>query len=299
MNLKESILTLSRYKKKLDEEYASLKSELENIMFELPCIYKRVSVPQSDRYYIYPCTQINKERFGMVPKNINIDNKALTITKKYSIGCDKIIFIDVTEVASLEPKEIDIQLHGIKVNVQTHFISKINYILRIEDFEFKFTKHFFFNDVLKYYHEKFNLKDFSGQLDNVTLRNQKIKINFTSSVKAFHFDATTNISFSSIVKKYLESDESKIDLKLADNIICRIEFTSSKKEQPCSIDLNCNRSSVTFFGEFQIINYNARILLNTLIDQRKILEFSGDGYGVILTNVPDEEIDLQELLNSN
>lgn len=29
MNLKESILTLSRYQKKLDEEYAILKAELE------------------------------------------------------------------------------------------------------------------------------------------------------------------------------------------------------------------------------------------------------------------------------
>lgn len=40
MNLKESILTLSRYQKKLDEEYAGLKAELEKIMFE----YHRISI---------------------------------------------------------------------------------------------------------------------------------------------------------------------------------------------------------------------------------------------------------------
>ena len=81
MNLKESILTLSRYQKKLDEEYAILKAELEKIMFELPCIYKRISVPQSDRYYIYPCAQINNERFGMVAKTINIDKGRIKCLK--------------------------------------------------------------------------------------------------------------------------------------------------------------------------------------------------------------------------
>ena len=147
--------------------------------------------------------------------------------------------------------------------------------------------------------EKINLKDFPCQLDNVTMRNQKIQINFTSSVMPFHFNTDTNISFSNIVKKYLESGKSTVELPLADNIICKIEFTSSKREQPFSIDLNCNRSSVTFLGEFQIINYSARILLNTLVDQRKIVEFSGDGYGVVLTDIPDEEIELKKILNSN
>lgn len=297
MNLKESILTLSRYQKKLDEEYAGLKAELEKIMFESPHIYKRISVPKSDRYYIYPCVQINNGIFEMAAKNINIDN--LTITKKYSISCEEIISFDVTEVATLEPKEMDITIHGVKVKVKTHFFSKINYILRIENFEFKFTKRFFLNDVLKHYPEKINLKDFPCQLDNVTMRNQKIQINFTSSVMPFHFNTDTNISFSNIVKKYLESGKSTVELPLADNIICKIEFTSSKREQPFSIDLNCNRSSVTFLGEFQIINYSARILLNTLVDQRKIVEFSGDGYGVILTDIPDEEIELKKILNSN
>ena len=297
MNLKESILTLSRYQKKLDEEYAGLKAELEKIMFESPHIYKRISVPKSDRYYIYPCVQINNGIFEMAAKNINIDN--LTITKKYSISCEEIISFDVTEVATLEPKEMDITIHGVKVKVKTHFFSKINYILRIENFEFKFTKRFFLNYVLKHYPEKINLKDFPCQLDNVTMRNQKIQINFTSSVMPFHFNTDTNISFSNIVKKYLESGKSTVELPLADNIICKIEFTSSKREQPFSIDLNCNRSSVTFLGEFQIINYSARILLNTLVDQRKIVEFSGDGYGVVLTDIPDEEIELKKILNSN
>ena len=297
MNLKTSLLTLSRYQKKLDEEYTGLKAELEKIMFESPHIYKRISVPKSDRYYIYPCVQINKGIFGMVAKNINIDN--LTITKKYSIRCEEIISFDVTEVATLEAKEMDITIHGVKVNVKTHFVSKINYILRIENFEFKFTKRFFLNDVLKHYPEKINLKDFPFQLDNITMRNQKIQINFTSSVMPFHFNTDTDISFSNIVKKYLESGKSTVELQLADNIICKIEFASSKREQPFSIDLNCNRSSITLLGEFQVINYSARVLLNTLVDQRKILEFSGDGYGVVITNVPDEEIKIQELLNSN
>lgn len=115
----------------------------------------------------------------------------------------------------------------------------------------------------------------------------------------FHFNTDTNISFSNIVKKYLESGNSTVELQLADNIICKIEFTSSKREQLFSIDLNCNRSSITLLGEFQIINYSARILLNTLVDQRKIVEFSGDGYGVVLTDIPDEEIELKKILNSN
>ena len=233
----------------------------------------------------------------MVAKNINIDN--LTITKKYSISCEEIISFDVTEVATLEPKEMDITIHGVKVNVKTYFVSKINYIVTFENFEFKFTKRFFLNDVLKHYPEKINLKDFPCQLDNVTMRNQKIQINFTSSVMPFHFNTDTNISFSNIVKKYLESGKSTIELPLADNIICKIKFTSSKREQPFSIDLNCNRSSITLLGEFQVINYSARILLNTLVDQRKIVEFSGDGYGVALTDIPDEEIELKKILNSN
>lgn len=297
MDLKTSILTLSRYQKKLDEEYAGLKAELKKIIFESPHIYKRISVPKSDRYYIYPCVQINKGIFEMVAKNINIDN--LTITKKYSISCEEIISFDVTEVATLEPKEMDITINGVKVNVKTHFVSKINYIVTFENFEFKFTKRFFLNDVLKHYPEKIKLKDFTCQLDNVTMRNQKIQINFTSSVMPFHFNTDTNISFSNIVKKYLESGKSTIELPLADNIICKIKFTSSKREQPFSIDLNCNRSSITLLGEFQVINYSARILLNTLVDQRKIVEFSGDGYGVALTDIPDEEIELKKILNSN
>lgn len=297
MDLKTSILTLSRYQKKLDEEYAGLKAELKKIIFESPHIYKRISVPKSDRYYIYPCVQINKGIFEMVAKNINIDN--LTITKKYSISCEEIISFDVTEVATLEPKEMDITINGVKVNVKTHFVSKINYIVTFENFEFKFTKRFFLNDVLKHYPEKIKLKDFTCQLDNVTMRNQKIQINFTSSVMPFHFNTDTNISFSNIVKKYLESGKSTIELPLADNIICKIKFTSSKREQPFSIDLNCNRSSITLLGEFQVINYSARILLNTLVDQRKIVEFSSDGYGVALTDIPDEEIELKKILNSN
>ena len=132
MDLKTSILTLSRYQKKLDEEYAALKAELKKIMFESPHTYKRISVPKSDRYYIYPCVQINKGIFEMVAKNINIDN--LTITKKYSISCEKIISFDVTEVATLEPKEMYITIHGVKVNVKTHFVSKINYIVTFENF---------------------------------------------------------------------------------------------------------------------------------------------------------------------
>lgn len=296
MDLKTSILTLSRYQKKLDEEYAGLKAELKKIIFESPHIYKRISVPKSDRYYIYPCVQINKGIFEMVAKNINIDN--LTITKKYSISCEEIISFDVTEVATLEPKEMDITINGVKVNVKTHFVSKINYIVTFENFEFKFTKRFFLNDVLKHYPEKIKLKDFTCQLDNVTMRNQKIQINFTSSVMPFHFNTDTNISFSNIVKKYLESGKSTIELPLADNIICKIKFTSSKREQPFSIYLNCNRSSITLLGEFQVINYSARILLNTLVDQRKIVEFSSDGYGVALTDIPDEEIELK-ILNSN
>ena len=146
MDLKTSILTLSRYQKKLEEEYAALKAELKKIMFESPHTYKRISVPKSDRYYIYPCVQINKGIFEMVAKNINIDN--LTITKKYSISCEKIISFDVTEVATLEPKEMYITIHGVKVIVKTHFVSKINYIVTFENFEFIFTKRFFLNDVL-------------------------------------------------------------------------------------------------------------------------------------------------------
>lgn len=68
-----------------------------------------------------------------------------------------------------------ITIHGVKVNVKTHFVSKINYIVTFENFEFKFTKRFFLNDVLKHYPEKINLKDFPCQLDNVTMRNQKYK----------------------------------------------------------------------------------------------------------------------------
>ena len=297
MSLKDSISLLKRKQLELKKEYENVKKELERILFDNPLKYKKVYIPQTDKYYIYPCIQAPKD-FYYVSEEVNLTDNS--IIKKYFLSnVTDMSSIKITETAYLREKSKSFNLQGLSGIISTHVIFKICYSIKLDDFEFEFLKNIPVNDVIKNYDEKFNINLLNKTLESVILRNQKIENNFYASIKPFLFEENNvNTSLLDLFNTYFETKQSVLFLNFLPILECRVEIESSKKEQRVSVELNVNGTSISFSVTLEIVNYSAKIFLKTLVYKKIVMFFSDSGYGILDFNIPDYEVEIGKLFLS-
>lgn len=291
MDLKNSLALLERKKMELQKEYEEIQNELEHILFDLPFDYQKAFTDESENYFIYPCIQPSNGFKSISVKYQNDDN---CIKKSHFLFLSKSnTTIVVTEFATLEKKMHKFSFNKIKGNITSYIISKISYTVSLGKFEFNFSKNFYINNYFEFYEEKLKLNIIKESLETASIKNPKMESNFSACLLPYHFNETASYSLSEYITKYLETSQKKFLIDLGSNILCSINFESSAKSFPMNFDFNCNKCRVIIYGEFIAVNYSARILFQSLIDKKKISDFSDSGYGIIMSKVPEEEEEIE------
>lgn len=293
MDLKNSLALLERKNMELKEEYGSIKNELEHILFDLPFDYNKAFMDESDKYFIYPCVHASKH-FHSISEKYKISNNCITRNYVLYSPIQKETIM-VVETATLEKKTNHFKFTEMDVEITSTIVSKICYTLKLGDFEFSFSKNFYENNYIDYYDEKLNLKDLKDSFEAVTLRNTKIENNFLASVKPFHFNDEINYSLTEYINEYIETGKNVFFIHFDTHVIGKIGFESFIKDFPIQLNCNCNKISITFFEKFEVVNYSGNVFLQTLIDRKRICDFSDSGYGVIRTKVPENDEDEIEI----
>lgn len=293
MDLENSLALLERKKTELQEEYERIKKELEHILFDLPFDYQKAFMDESDKYFIYPCVYASKH-YKSISEKYKKDNNC--IIKTYSLYSPiQKETVKVIETALLEKKTAKFKLFEIDGEFTSTIISKISYTLKLGDFEFNFSKDFYATNFIRYYDEKLDLRTLKTSLESVMERNAKIENNFLANIKPFHFDKEVTYSLSQYINEYIETGKKLFFIHFDTRIIGKLEFESFIKSNPIDFMLDCNESSISLSGKFEVINYSARVFLETLTDRKKVSDFSDSWYGAIKTQIPNEEIEIKKL----
>lgn len=293
MDLKNSLALLERKKMELAKEYEEIQNELEHILFDSSFNYQKAFTDESENYFIYPCIQPSN---GFKSISVRYQNDDNCIKKSHFLFLSESnLTIVVTEFATLEKKMHKFSFNKIKGNITTYIISKISYTVSLGKFEFKFSKNFCVNNYLEYYDEKLKLNIIKESLETASIKNPKMESDFSACLHPYHFNETASYSLSEYINKSLKTSQKDFLIDLGSNILCLINFERSVKSFPMNFDFNCNKCRVTIFGEFLAVNYSARILFQSLIDRKKISGFSDSGYGIIMSKVPEEEIEIKRL----
>ena len=263
MDLEISLALLERKKTELQKEYERIKKELEHILFDLPFDYQKAFMDESDKYFIYPCVYASKH-YKSISEKYKKDNNC--IIKTYSLYSPiQKETVKVIETALLEKKIAKFKLFEIDGEFTSTIISKISYTLKLGDFEFNFSKDFYATNFIRYYDEN------------------------------FHFDKEVTYSLSQYINEYIETGKKIFFIHFDTRIICKLEFESFIKSNPIDFMLDCNESSISLSGKFEVINYSARVFLVTLTGRKKVSDFSDSWYGAIKTQIPNEEIEIKKL----
>lgn len=289
MILQESILRLKQKQLELQEEQNAVKQKLSKILFEKDFSYEMIEIPEQGYFiypYIVPCSS-----FQISSEKITLEED--TIVKTYLLLSTKEnLPIEVKENALLIPKKANFTIENICGEAITHIISVIRYTITIDGFHFCFYKNIPEEQILKHNEEIFTLNFFSDAMDAITVKNTQISNNFSTSLRPYCY-YKQQYSFEDIVMK---STHDIVKIRLADNLVCTLTIERKMCTKPFSIALKCNRTTLNFTGKFEVIKYSARVLLVTMVNNKKVIEFSDDGYCVpYFTGNDAEEFEVKSL----
>ncbi len=271
MNLTEEILRLKQMQSEVETEEKKIQQELEKILFSEDFNYETIEV-SSNEYYVYPNVipakpfLIRNEKIGMDDWNrIKKSYILFDINEKKSIH--------VVELASLKYIEKSFILNNIHGTVKSAIVKSVNYTITFCDIDFSFSREIPEELILKNNKEAFKSELFSDTLSPLTLRNSHVENNFSASLKPFLY-GNTSLSFKEVIK----NDKEIVTINFSSYVFGRIELNKQDSSRQFSFQLKCNATEISFIGKFQVVKYSCRIFLKTLVDNKRVSEFSGDGY---------------------
>ena len=299
MNLKKAAKEFGQQKLELKEKEGAILAELEKILFSCPFDYSKETITEigcnEEAYYIYPCIQLPPE-YATYNTEYTIENNV--IFKTYIVTTrDSELKFYVTEISELIPKKFDYKTADIDCTIETFVLSKIDYIIKLEDCTFEFSKKIpeiaFYNQ----YDEVITPEMLRTAAENITTKNNSILRNYDLFIGNFiHIDEGENF-LGKLFANYLKShpDQGIISFPINDYLKGMVRISESKINCVTQLDFNCNKTKVFFHSNSLYLKYHGVISLQTQSRAFAVSKISDSGYGIIPEIIKDN-ISVSKLL---
>lgn len=299
MNLKKAAKEFGQQKLELKEKEGAILAELEKILFSCPFDYSKETITEigcnEEAYYIYPCIQLPPE-YATYNTEYTIENNV--IFKTYIVTTrDSELKFYVTEISELIPKKFDYKTADIDCTITTFVLSKIDYIIKLEDCTFEFSKKIpeiaFYNQ----YDEVITPEMLRTAAENITTKNNSILRNYDLFIGNFiHIDEGENF-LGKLFANYLKNhpDQGIISFPINDYLKGMVRISESKINCVTQLDFNCNKTKVFFHSNSLYLKYHGVISLQTQSRAFAVSKISDSGYGIIPEIIKDN-ISVSKLL---
>lgn len=299
MNLKKAAKEFGQQKLKLKEKESAILAELEKILFSCPFDYSKETITEigcnEEAYYIYPCIQLPPE-YATYNTEYTIENNV--IFKTYIVTTrDSEVKFYVTEISELIPKKFDYKTADIDCTIETFVLSKIDYIIKLENCTFEFSKKIpeiaFYNQ----YDEVITPEMLRTAAESITTKNNSILRNYDLFIGNFiHIDEGENF-LGKLFANYLKNhpDQGIISFPINDYLKGMVRISESKINCVTQLDFNCNKTKVFFHSNSLYLKYHGVISLQTQSRAFAVSKISDSGYGIIPEIIKDN-ISVSKLL---
>lgn len=299
MNLKKAAKEFGQQKLELKEKEGAILAELEKILFSCPFDYSKETITEigckEEAYYIYPCIQLPPE-YATYNTEYTIENNV--IFKTYIVTTrDSEVKFYVTEISELIPKKFDYKTADIDCTITTFVLSKIDYIIKLENCTFEFSKKIpeiaFYNQ----YDEVITPEMLRTAAENITTKNNSILRNYDLFIGNFiHIDEGENF-LGKLFANYLKNhpDQGIISFPINDYLKGMVRISESKINCVTQLDFNCNKTKVFFHSNSLYLKYHGVISLQTQSRAFAVSKISDSGYGIIPEIIKDN-ISVSKLL---
>lgn len=299
MNLKKAAKEFGQQKLELKEKEGAILAELEKILFSCPFDYSKETITEigcnEEAYYIYPCIQLPPE-YATYNTEYTIENNV--IFKTYIVTTrDSEVKFYVTEISELIPKKFDYKTADIDCTIETFVLSKIDYIIKLENCTFEFSKKIpeiaFYNQ----YDEVITPEMLRTAAESITTKNNSILRNYDLFIGNFiHIDEGENF-LGKLFANYLKNhpDQGIISFPINDYLKGMVRISESKINCVTQLDFNCNKTKVFFHSNSLYLKYHGVISLQTQSRAFAVSKISDSGYGIIPEIIKDN-ISVSKLL---
>lgn len=299
MNLKKAAKEFGQQKLELKEKEGAILAELEKILFSCPFDYSKETITEigcnKEAYYIYPCIQLSPE-YATYNTEYTIENNV--IFKTYIVTTrDSEVKFYVTEISELIPKKFDYKTADIDCTIETFVLSKIDYIIKLENCTFEFSKKIpeiaFYNQ----YDEVITPEMLRTAAESITTKNNSILRNYDLFIGNFiHIDEGENF-LGKLFANYLKNhpDQGIISFPINDYLKGMVRISESKINCVTQLDFNCNKTKVFFHSNSLYLKYHGVISLQTQSRAFAVSKISDSGYGIIPEIIKDN-ISVSKLL---
>ena len=299
MNLKKAAKEFGQQKLELKEKEDAILAELEKILFSCPFDYSKETITEigcnKEAYYIYPCIQLPPE-YATYNTEYTIENNV--IFKTYIVTTrDSEVKFYVTEISELIPKKFDYKTADIDCTIETFVLSKIDYIIKLENCTFEFSKKIpeiaFYNQ----YDEVITPEMLRTAAESITTKNNSILRNYDLFIGNFiHIDEGENF-LGKLFANYLKNhpDQGIISFPINDYLKGMVRISESKINCVTQLDFNCNKTKVFFHSNSLYLKYHGVISLQTQSRAFAVSKISDSGYGIIPEIIKDN-ISVSKLL---
>lgn len=290
MNLQTEILRLKQLQSERNREYEKIQKELEEILFSEDFSYETIEISKS-KSYVYPCVVPSKQ-FQIYDEKIETDDMQMLKRSYTLLDKNQKNSIQVTELSFLDTVEKPFILKDIHGTIKSTIVKWVNYTVVLCGVDFSFSKNISEKMLLTNNHENFKMKQFSNAISSITMKNGQLEDIFSVSLKPFLYDNKEAFS----LKEAIENSITKISF--SQWVYGKFSFTKQEHERKFSFSLKCNETVVSFTKKFQVIKYLVRVFLKTMENDKKVSEFSGDGYCIpCFLKDDDEIIEINQLLS--
>lgn len=299
MNLKKAAKEFGQQKLELKEKEDAILAELEKILFSCPFDYSKETITEigckEEAYYIYPCIQLPPE-YATYNTEYTIENNVIFKTYIVTTRDSKVKFY-VTEISELIPKKFDYKTADIDCTITTFVLSKIDYIIKLENCTFEFSKKIpeiaFYNQ----YDEVITPEMLRTAAESITTKNNSILRNYDLFIGNFiHIDEGENF-LGKLFANYLKNhpDQGIISFPINDYLKGMVRISESKINCVTQLDFNCNKTKVFFHSNSLYLKYHGVISLQTQSRAFAVSKISDSGYGIIPEIIKDN-ISVSKLL---
>lgn len=300
MNLKKAAKEFGQQKLELKEKEDAILAELEKILFSCPFDYSKETITEigckEEAYYIYPCIQLPPE-YATYNTEYTIENNV--IFKTYIVTTrDSEVKFYVTEISELIPKKFDYKTADIDCTIETFVLSKIDYIIKIENSTFKLSKKIPEIALCNQYDEVITPKMLRTSAEEIiTAKNNSILRDYDLFIGNFiHIDERENL-LGKLFANYLKNhqDQGIISFPINNYLKGMVRISESKKKCNIQLEFNCNKTKVVFHTNFLHLEYHGVVTLQTTNRAFSVSKISDSGYGIIPEIIKDN-ISVSKLL---
>ncbi len=300
MNLKKAAKEFEQQKLELKEQEDAILAELEKLLFSCPFDYSKETITEigcnEEAYYIYPCIQLPPE---YATYNTEYTIECNVIFKTYVVTTrDSELKFYVTEISDLIPRKFDYKTADIDCTIETFVLSKIDYIIKIENSTFKLSKKIPEIAICNQYDEVITPKILRTAAEEIiTAKNNSILRNYDLFIGNFiHIDEGENL-LGKLFANYLKNhqDQGIISFPINNYLKGMVRISENKKKCNIQLEMNCNKTKVVFHTSFLHLEYHGVVSLQTPSRAFAVSKISDSGYGII-PEILKENISVSKLL---